>query len=213
MKFKNYSAMKRKQKLYQDMQMYFKKDSMPVLEYYRYKYRYSCGFLNLFLREQFTAGMNEVLKKILVDGRFYKKQNKEEFTDAYSALLGLYEKIRTFDEKNSAKGEYGMKIDAIKAEAMGESVREKRIAAVVEGADFEAFEIIKIGTDGLELMKNILYGILHGKAGGQYDSLSNLNKLITIESRDFIIDLNDVYTRVIDAGRILSDIVALEDAE
>ena len=57
----------------------------------------------------------------------------------------------------------------------------------------------------------MLYGILHGKAGGQYDSLSNLNKLITIESRDFIIDLNTVYANIEDASRLLGDIVTLEE--
>ena len=211
-KYKSYSAEKRRQKIYQDMQMYFKKEEMPELENYHYAYKYSCGFLSLFLREQFTASMNAVLKKILVDGRFYKKNNKEEFTDSYSALLGLYEKLKTFDEKNSPKGEYGLKIEAVEKEMATESVREKRIAAIVEAADFEVFEIIKTGLEGLLKMKNVLYGILHGKAGGQYDSLSNLNKLITIESTDFIIDLNMVYTNIDDAYRILGDILSLEEA-
>jgi len=213
MKFKLYSADKRKQKIYQDMQMYFKKDKLPVLDYYRYKFRYSCGFLALFLREQFTASMNEVLKKILVDGKFYKKGNKDDFTDSYSALLGLYEKLKNFDDKNSAKGEYGMKIQNARTEAIGESAKEKRVAMVIEAADLEAVDIIRIGTEGLKLMKRVLYGILHGKAGGQYDSLSNLNKLVTIESRDFIIDLNTVYTNIDDADRILGDIITLEEAE
>lgn len=213
MKFKLYSAEKRKQKIYQDMQMYFKKDEMPVLDYYRQKFRYSCGFLSLFLREQFTASMNVVLKKILVDGKFYKKHNKEDFTDAYSALLGLYEKLKNFDEKNSEKGEYGMKIANAETEAIGESVKEKKIARANEQADLEAIDIIRIGTEGLKIMKNVLYGILHGKAGGQYDSLSNLNKLITIESRDFIIDLNTVYSNIDDAERLLNDIIILEESD
>ncbi len=210
-RYRKYSAEKRKNKIYQDMQMYFKKDKLPELEYYNLSYKYSCGFLSLFLREQFTSGMNEVLKKILVDGKFYKKSNKEDFTDSYSKLLGLYEKLKIFDEKNSPKGEYELKKDDIKKEMTSESVREKRIAAIEENMDSEALDIIRTGLEGLLLLKNVLYGILHGKAGGQYDSLTNLNKLITIESRDFIIDLNTVYSNIDDAYRLLGDILSLEE--
>ena len=209
--YRKYKAEKRKQKIYQDMQMYFNKDKLPELEFYRFQYKYSCGFLSLFLREQFTTSMNEVLKRILVDGRFYKKRNKEEFTDSYSALLGMYEKLKNFDDKNSAKGEYGLKLDAVIHEAASEMSREKKKASIVEAADFEAYEIVKKGIHSLLIMKNVLYGILHGKAGGQYDSLSNLNKMITVESRDFIIDLNTVYTKIDDAYRILGDILSLEE--
>lgn len=210
-KYRKYRVEKHKQKIYQDMQMYFKKDKLPELEFYRYSYKYSCGFLNLFLREQFTTSLNEVLKKILVDGKFYKKSNKNEFTDSYSSLLSMYEKLRNFDDKNSVKGEYGMKLDAVANEASSESIREKKKAAIIEASDFEAFEIIKKGLESLLSLKNVLYGILYGKAGGQYDSLTNLNKLITVESRDFIIDLNEVYNKIDDAYRILGDILSLEE--
>jgi hypothetical protein len=210
-RYKKYSAEKRKEKIYKDMQMYFKKNEMPMMENYHYGFKYSCGFLNVFIREEIAARMNDVLKKVLVDGRFYKKSNKEDFTDSYSTLLGLYEKLKKFDAKSAKGGEYLMQIEDIERDMISESAREKRAASILEQVDFEAKELLKKGIEGLLLLKNVLYGILHGKAGGQYDSLSNLNKLVTIESRDFIIDMNDVYSKVDDAYRILGDIILLEE--
>ena len=213
MKFKKYSAEKKKQKIYQDMQMYFKKDELPVLENYNFTYKYSCGFLSSFIREEFAgSSMNSLLKTILVDGRFYKKHNKEDFTAAYSSLLGLYEKIKSFDFKNTNKGEYGSKIDAISRELVSESERARRESTIIEQADLEAYQLVKTGLEALLNMRNVLYGILHGKAGGQYDSLANLNKLISSESKDFIIELNTVYTSIDDAYRILGEILSLEEA-
>ncbi len=210
-KYKKYSAEKRKQKIYKDMQMYFKKDEIPELEYYHYKYKYSCGFLSSFLRDQFTTSMNDILKTILVDGRFYKKSNKEDFTDSYTALLSLYQKLKNFDDKNTSAGLYGLKIMEIENELSSDTVREKKIAAIIDDSDMEGLDIVKTGLNSLFVMKNVIYGILFGKAGGQYDSLSNLNKLVTIESRDFIIDLNTVYSNIDDAYRILNDILSLEE--
>ena len=212
-RYRKYSAKKRREKIYKDMQMYFKKDEMPVLEFFRGAFKYSCGFLHVFIRDELAAGMNDVLKTILVDGRFYKKQNKDDFTDSYSRLLGLYEKLNKLDQKCAPGGEYRGQIDEAGREMVSESVREKHIAAINEQIDFDAHEILKTGLESLLLLKNILYGILHGKAGGQYDSLSNLNKLVTIESRDFIIELNRVYSKVDDAYRILGDIEALEETD
>ncbi|MBI9106909.1 MAG: hypothetical protein JEZ04_09200 [Spirochaetales bacterium] len=210
-RYKKYSAEKRREKIFKDMQMYFKKDEMPVLEYYKNAFKFSCGFLNVFIRDEMAVRMNGILKKILVDGRFYKKQNKEGFTDSYSLLMGLYEKFRKFDAKSAKGGAYKIQIDDAGREMVSESLRAKKVASVVEQADFEAKELLDKGLEGLLLLKNILYGILHGKAGGQFDSLSNLNGLVTSESRDFIIDLNETYTKIDDAYRILGDIIALEE--
>ena len=210
-RYKQYSAEKRREKIYKDMQVYFKKDEMPVMENYCYGFKFSCGFVQTFIRDELSARMNDVMKKILVDGKFYKKQNKEDFTDSYSLLMGLYGKLKKFDAKSGKGGEYQAQIEGAEREMASESARSKRAASVIEQADFEAKELLTKGLEGLLMLKSVLYGVLHGKAGGQYDSLSNLNKLVTIESHDFIIDLNEVYSKIDDAYRILGDIILLEE--
>ncbi len=209
--FRKYSAEKRKLRIYEELRRFNKSDKLPELDNYKYTYQYSTGFLNEFIREQFSSIMNEILKKILVDGRFYKKQNKDDFTDSYSRLLGLYEKLNKFDQKMSPQGEIGSQLAAIEQEMAGTSVRRKKEASFIEAADMEAREIIRTGIEAMAMLKLILYGILHGRAGGQYDSLSNINRLVTVESRDFIIDLNNVYTKLEDSCRILGDIMDLEE--
>ena len=204
-RYRKYSTEKRKEKLHADIKKHFGKNEMPSMKNYRGRFKNSCGFALEFIRDELAAGLNEVLKKILVDGKFYKKQNRTDFTESYSGLLSLHKKIIILDNKCVPDGDYS-----------GDSSESPDLDGQTidyELADFDAKQIMKKALDSIFLLKNVIYGILHGKAGGQFDSLSNLNKMVTVESRDFIIDLNEALFKVENAFNILGDLVALEESD
>ncbi|MCX7024082.1 MAG: DUF5312 family protein [Spirochaetes bacterium] len=144
------------------------------------------AFLDAFYRDVFVPVINRPLKIILVDGEFYKRDNRVEFADAYSELLKIDEAVRIFDARLSPIGDLSQAYVEARKEMIAIPLKKRKIETAVMGAETEAERIENGIVGALEKMLVILRGIVSGGPGGRYDSLSNLGALDGKNNNEFV---------------------------
>ncbi|MDR2467812.1 MAG: DUF5312 domain-containing protein [Spirochaetaceae bacterium] len=135
------------------------------------------SFLLTFHKRIVMPGINTVIRPILVDGEFYKKENRAEFMEAYNVLIKLDDTIKKFDSCLAKSGEYGKLWMQIENDMQSIPVRRRKTQALIDEVNQQA---LKIGTEAkkaLVSMQNVLVGILERNENARYDTLINFAKL------------------------------------
>ena len=168
------------------------------------------SFLDAFHRGPFTRELNRVFKILLVDGEFYRKDNRLEFTDAYDSLMRVPEAIALLDSRLGASGDIGSTWIQARAEMTPLPIKRRRIQAIARGGEEEAERVVRNAGRALITMVRVLRGLLKGEAGGRYDSLSNLSYLDGKANRDFLKALSAATDRCERASDILAELSGLD---
>ena len=178
-------------------------DGIPVRK------AFSLSFLLTFYSAVFLPDLNKILKILLIDADFSKKENRIEFNEHYNNLIRLDEMIEKFVSRIAVSGEYGKRYVQARQEMSSLPVRRKKIQIVVDEAAEEAAEILDGARRSCRGMVSILGGILGRDPKGKYQPLSNLAKL-SDRSGEFINGINDVIQKFEKTLEILDDIDMLE---
>jgi hypothetical protein len=168
------------------------------------------SFLDAFYRGPFLRELNRPLKIILVDGEFYRKDNRIEFTDAYDSLLHINEQIALLDSRLSPEGEFGEAWRLARNEMGPAANRKRKMQAVARSAEEEAERIARRAGYGLSTLVNIFRGFLKGEAGGRYDSLANLSFLDGKANKEFVRSLENAKDRCERALSLLAELSGLD---
>lgn len=205
---------KHRRELVEELREFFKGNSIKNLQYATdginkegipVRGTFSLAFLLTFYSVLFVEEINKVLKPILIDGEFYKKENRAEFTEAYNELLKLGDTIRSFDQKLSPTGDLGKRYDMARQEITALSIKRRKIQTVEMEASEEAAEIIDRAGKAIKSLVAVLGGIIKGEAGGRYDSLVNLGSLAG-RNGSYLTVLKHVQEKLERALRLLTDI-------
>lgn len=167
-------------------------------------------FLDAFYRGPFLRELNRPLKIVLVDGEFYRKDNRVEFTDAYDALLRIPEHIAALDAKLAPDGELGIAWIATRNEIGSAPAKRRKLQSLARAADDEAERLIRREGIALRKMTAILQGFLKGEAGGRYDSLSNLSYIEGKGNKEFQRNLDRAKDRCERAYSFLAELSGLD---
>jgi hypothetical protein len=209
---------KHRRELVEELRDFFKGNSIKSLQYVAdgsdregipVRGTFSLAFLLTFYSVLFIEDMNKVLKPILIDGEFYKKENRTEFTEAYNELLKLGDTIRAFDQKLSPTGDLGKRYDVARQEITALSVKRRKIQTLEMEASDEAADIIARATKALKSLAAVLGGIIKGEAGGRYDSLVNLGSLAGKNS-SYITMIKNTQSKIERALYLLIEISKIE---
>ncbi|MDR2313780.1 MAG: DUF5312 domain-containing protein [Spirochaetaceae bacterium] len=138
---------------------------------------FSLSFLQTFYSVVFMTEINRFIRPILIDGEFYKKENRTEFTESYNTLIKLEDVILHYDRDISPAGEYGRRYAQAKNDMSSLPIKRRKIQIVVEEAAEDAEKIIKEAREAMGRMINVLGGILKKSPDEKYDSLANLQAL------------------------------------
>jgi hypothetical protein len=138
------------------------------------KEAFCLSFLQTFYTVVFMGEINKVLRSILLDGEFIKKENRTEFAEYYNTIIKLDDMIRHFDQTLSTSGDIGQRYSQTKAEMTSLPIKRRKIQLVLQEASKIAGEIIDQTRDAIEGMIKILSGIIKKSADDKYDSLANL---------------------------------------
>ena len=137
----------------------------------------SMAILNTFFKEIVKKVLYYPLRIVLVDGEFYKKNNRSEFEDKFETMMKIGDRIRWFEHYLEPDGEGGMKIrDAIHESAGNESVGEELLKPIFARINHDARIILEESLQVLFSMGKLLNGIVLGN-GGTYDTLANFSDL------------------------------------
>jgi hypothetical protein len=164
------------------------------------------SFLQTFYSVVFMGEINPVIRPILLDGEFTRKENKTEFTECYNNIIKLEDIIKRFDRKLSPDGDYGGSYAQAKAEMIPLPVKRRKIQIILDEACASAAEILEQTKNALEEMIKILGGIVSGNE--KYGGLSNLQ--VIGKSPFFMDSIQLCIDRFSQTLKLMEDIDAME---
>jgi len=138
---------------------------------------FALSFLLTFYSVVFMPDINKILRPILIDGDFNRKENRSEFAESYNNLIKLEDDIKKFELEISPIGDYGKRYAHVRQEMSMLPVRRRKIQLVLEEASKDAIKIQEQARDAGRSMINILNGILGRDTRGRYEGLANLTNL------------------------------------
>ncbi|MDR2481296.1 MAG: DUF5312 domain-containing protein [Spirochaetaceae bacterium] len=165
----------------------------------------SLSFLLTFHKLIFMPEINVVIRPILVDGEFYKKENRIEFIESYNILIKLDDTIKTFDAELAPSGEYGKAWTQIAGNMHSLSVRRRKTQALLDDINTKVENIIEESKKSLVSMGHVLEGIVIHDENSKYDTLVNYAKLAG-KGTVFIDGLNSAIQNLKTAISIIDDI-------
>jgi hypothetical protein len=180
-------------------------DGFPVPE------ALTLSFLMTFYSEVFMSDINKTLRPILIDGEFFKRENRTEFTESYNDLIKMEDDIKHFEMHISPKGDLGKRYALAKQDISSLAIRRRKVQLALEDSSREASEIVDCSRNAMKTMIDVLNGILLKDPGGKYDSLSNLAQLSGKTPLVFTNGVIDSIEKLQQALYLLEDINMISD--
>jgi hypothetical protein len=178
-------------------------DGMPI------RGAFGLSFLNTSYSAVFMPDINWVLRPILIDGDFKKKENRTEFAEGYNNLIKLEDEIKKLEQDISHSGDYGKRYAQARQDMSSLPIKRRKIQIVIQEAEEEAGRILEQIKNASQIMVNILNGILGRDGKGKYFPLTNLTKVIGRDTQ-FITGINDVIQKFQLVTKLLEDIEIME---
>jgi hypothetical protein len=175
------------------------------------KEAFCLSFLKTFYTVVFMGEINKILRPILLDGEFIKKENRTEFAEYYNTIIKLEDLIRHFDRTLSVSGDIGKRYSQAKAEITSLPFKRRKIQIVLQEASKIAGEIIDQTRDAMEGMMMVLGGIIKKSADEKYDSLANL--VVFGKPAAFFGGIQFCADKFRQAIRLMDDITGIENAK
>jgi len=170
----------------------------------------SMAVLNTFFHEVFQKTLYYPMKIVLVDGNFYKKNNRDEYEKTFQVMMKIGERIRWFENFLEPDGEGGMKIREIihTGESKAEDVS-LRMQQLYSSVNRDAMVIVEDSLNALFTMGKLMNGIVLGN-GGTYDTLANLSELGGRGNDELRQSIQDTADDIHKVSHSLQDLLNLE---
>lgn len=165
--------------------------------------------LDSFCNTVFVREINRVLKLILIEGEFYKRDNRLDFTDAYNKILQIVETLKKYDEKLAPDGEFGLAYGLARQEVTSLSVKRRKIESAIQAAETDAETIIRTSVEAMNRMHLVLKGILSGSSRERYDSLNNLSRMDGKANAEFIKSVGNAKDRFEQLASLVNELSKL----
>ena len=214
-----YTKGEKKQQLEEEAEFFLNISSKPVLRNYKtglwdeklhVKYEVSAGFINAFLEDVFIRTLNKPLKLVLIDGQFYKEQNRTDYNKSYRTITDTVDEFIIIDNNLAAGGEYFQLVENIRSENSEKESCIEQINEVMDSIDKEIEKIIVNFNTAMGLLIDVISGIVQGDMGGVYDTLSNFGYIGKGENKNLIAQLSDIRFRLDEARNISHQLYDME---
>jgi hypothetical protein len=216
--YREYQRDRRHANLIKGAKDYLGVSELPVLSCYSsptfgedayIRYAFSVLFLKAFYERIFRR-MHRPLELIMLQGQFYKQQNREEFADTFEAIVQLGGKVVELESQLNEKGYFGSKIVAIQKGGLSSEMKAQQIDEILVEANTDALQLIDSGIEKLQKLVQLLAGILHGEPGAKFDTIANLSTLGGRENNLISTSWETSLKNASQAANILRDIRDLE---
>ncbi len=175
------------------------------------RFALSLGVVQTFVSSQFSEWMHAPMKNLLIDGQFYKDDNREEYARAFETLSSLESQLDVFRERLADTGDFGLGLKRITRESHTSKAYRANASELIKRVDLRAREIIRDTISALDSATEVLNGILYGEVGGKYDTLSNLGQIGGRGRERLMTQLDRCLTRCRETGELLREILQLEE--
>jgi len=179
-------------------------DGMPV------RGAFALSFLLTFYSVVFMPSINKILRPILIDGDFNKKENRVEFAESYNNLIKYEDDIKKFEMEASVTGDYGKRYIQARQDMSSLPVKRRKIQIVLEDAQDDVEQILNSVRTAAINMINLLDGFLGRDTRGKYDILTNISTLAG-KGGQFYASMEEAIKQFQMLVQVLDDIEAMED--
>jgi hypothetical protein len=169
------------------------------------------SFLQTFYTVVFMGEINKILRPILLDGEFIRKENRAEFAEYYNTIIKLEDLIRHFDQTLSKDGDLGQRYFQAKTEMTSLPIKRRKIQIVLQEASKVAGGIIEQTRDAIKGMTLVLGGIIKKSADGKYDSL--VTTATFGRAQAFLGNVQSCIDQFLKAIKLMDDIDGIENAK
>ena len=138
---------------------------------------FSLSFLQTFYTVVFVNDLNGLLRTILLDGDFVKREQRTSFTEGYNDLMKLESDIKDFDQSLSATGRLGKRY-ILALEDPSVPTRLRKTQLVIEDATETVQLIIERTRKAIDAVIAVLNAIITKDLQGNYEALSNMAHFI-----------------------------------
>jgi hypothetical protein len=175
---------------------------MPVPE------AFALSFLLTFYTVVFISDINPVLRPLLMNGEFLRKENRAEFTGAYNDVINTGADIKKLEANIAPDGDYGKRYIQAKQEISPLPIKRRKMQNVLDEISLEAAGIIIRAHDGITMLINILNGILKqdSSRGGRFESIANFEKFAGSSPEIFTTGIVETIKKLQQALQILNAI-------
>ncbi|MDC7235772.1 MAG: DUF5312 family protein [Spirochaetales bacterium] len=180
--FRIFSRELKIEEIAQELQRYWDLPSLIFLPGYTPRdqhtaFSYSMAAMHTFFEENYQKKLYYPMKIILVDGSFYKKNNREDFEKTFQILVKFGDRIKWFTNKLAPEGDTGAELRKASHELREDpEALDKQILIISNRLNRDAQLILEDAIHCLEIMGKLMNGVVMGN-GGAYDTLSNFSEL------------------------------------
>jgi hypothetical protein len=172
------------------------------------------SFFLTFYKKIFLTEMNQVLRPILIDGEFIKKENRLDFTESYNELIRMEDAINNLIQKVAPGGDYGNRYRQLRGDVVSPVIRHRKLQVLAEEIRAESHTIAWKAKSALELMNSIIHGILfpaeYTNEGAKYATLANISTILGKANSDFIVALKETSKKLSLAVDLVNNIMDVE---
>ena len=218
--YKDFGAKRKEKELRREIRIIF--DPLPVRETENYHFPLddtvapgsfflSMSLVKSFIQNLFVGEMNNYLKTVLIDGVFYKEDNRKEYTDGFNAVLKASGMLERFESRLAPpKGDVAVAVETCIKEYAPAVLKRRKMQGIIREADLDAGYLLQIVQGGLISLAKVVNGILYGEIGGKYDSLSNLPEIGGRANADFRRGLDETLRKLNAVNGLLQTLVSSE---
>ena len=163
-------------------------------------------FLKSFFSGVYPRRMSKILRVILAEGDFYKRENLSEFTDGFNTLEHCKRDIDEFEMRLAPNGDIGADFALALNEKAGTHSGNTRLKHLMATVESDAESLCTRVINAMKSLDLVLGGILNVSQGGQYDTLSNLSSIQGVESADFRTDIVSVKYKIEECLNIINEL-------
>jgi hypothetical protein len=169
------------------------------------------SFILTFYKKVFLAEMNQVLRPILIDGDFIKKENRVDFTESYNELIKVDDLINSLIRKLAPTGDYGRRFKQLQADVVAPAIRHRKMQILKDDIEVESDDIVSQTQKSIETMNAVIHGIVRPEQGDKYNTLTNITQMLGKSNRDFMDALEATANKLMMTVDLVDNILDVED--
>ncbi len=183
------------------------KDAWLVL---RFKREFIFKFLSSFFSKLYPSFVQPVLKTLLMEGKFYRRENLAEYTSAFTVLEKQQSCISTFESRLSPEGEIGSAFIQLKEKTIASLKSKNSLEALMKNIETEAKQVITSSQSSFKILIALLNGFIEGNKNSVYAPLLNWLIIQGNDNADFRKRVEEVKNLLQEVASILTEADKIE---
>lgn len=180
--WQRWSYEKKRMKLVAEMLALLKTGQLDSLPYrpwedmwltLKFKHEFPFILLSSFFSQLYSSAVQPVLKILLKEGKFYRRENLSEYTKAFTVLEKQQNSIGSFIARLSDEGDLGSSFAELNDAKPASLKRKNRLEVLMKDIESEAKQLIDSTQEAFRLLVALLNGFIEDNKNSTYAPLSN----------------------------------------